>query len=156
VTEYTTSDDLCRSVDEFVFHQPHWEVELSNGEIIYQDDNRPGVAEPSAWVRLKNYCTANHLHITQFWLQFRSNRIVIGPANADGYYFVKSVFAIWGDNETIHAYVVGVLMDGKIQGARFKVPEFTLMEHIDREPDFDSPTLIARQLTTGGFAPIME
>jgi hypothetical protein len=135
-------------VDDFVFHQPHWVAELSNGETIYQDDNRPGVAEPSAWIRLKTYCTANHLHIARFWLQFRSNRVTIEPDNADGFYFVKSAFAVWGDNETIHAYVVGVLIEGRIKGIRLTVPEFTLIEHIDREPDFDSPLLIARQLTT--------
>jgi hypothetical protein len=144
-------------VDDFVFHKPHWQVNLSNGETIYQDDDRPGVSEPSAWIRLKNYCTANHLHITGFWLRFRSHILSLGGFEyADGYYFVKSVFAVWGDNETIDAYVVGVLIDGRIKGVRLKVPDFTLIEMIDREPDFDSPTLIARQLTADDFAPIME
>lgn len=156
MTESTTSDDLCRVVDEFIFHQTHWGVELSNGETIYQDDDRPGVSEPSAWIRLKTYCTANHLHIVNFWLQFRSHRQMIGPSNADGYYFVKSVYAIWGDEETVHAYVVGVLIDGRIRGVRLKLPELMPIEDIDRTPDYDSPLLICRKLTSGDFPPIME
>ncbi len=140
-------DTVCRTDDEFVQHKPRWVVVLSNGETIYQDDDRPGMAEPSAWLRLGKYCRDRDLHISELWMQFQTNRFMVGPPDADGYYFVRTASAVWGDEETIHGYIAGVLLDGKIRGYHWIIPAFIPLEIIEREPDFNSPLLIARQLT---------
>lgn len=139
---------VCTVDDEFVRDSMRWVVVLSNGQTVYEDDDRPGLEEPSAWKRLKSYCQEEKVSIVEMWLQFRSNRVQVAPRGADGYFLVKSVFGVWGDRETFHAYMVGTLVDGKIQGSRWKVPELVSLESFERQPDYDSPSLICRQELT--------
>ncbi len=135
-TEFIESGDLvCKREDDFIRDSPRWTATLSNNEVIYMDDYRPGLEESSAWLRLQRYCRENKLHIVEFWLQFRSNRILVEPANADGYYFVKSAWAIWGTDPTSshHAFVAGALVDGKVRGAKWRLPELEQLERIERD-----------------------
>ena len=39
------------ALDDFILgkDKTFWYVKLSNGEIVYQDDERPGLKEPKAW-----------------------------------------------------------------------------------------------------------
>jgi hypothetical protein len=138
---------ICTIEDDFVRDKPRWVAVLSDKTTVYQDDDRPGLAEPSAWIRLKNHCQENLLHIVQFWLQFRSNRVAVGPFDADGYYFVKSAFGIWGEGVTYHSFVAGTLIDGEVVGAKWKVPELMPIQMISRRVELDSPTIIATKLT---------
>lgn len=124
---------ICKKEDDFVRDSPRWTAALSNGETVYMDDNRPGLEEPSAWLRLKKYCRDNNIYIVEFWLQFRSNRILVEPRNAEGYYFVKAAWGVWGDGITHHAFVAGAVVDGKIRGMKWKVPELEPLEYIERE-----------------------
>lgn len=135
---------VCTIDDEYVRDRMRWVVTLSNGQIVYEDDNRPGLEESSAWKRLKTYCNSHNLYIVEMWLQFRSNRVLIEPKNAAGYYLIKAAIGIWGDTETHHVYVAGALVNGKIQTNRWKVPELVLLEKGMREPDYHSPSLIFR------------
>jgi hypothetical protein len=120
-----------------------WVVRLNNDEIVYEDDGRAGEDPPSAWLRLGDYCRENKLHITQMWLQFRSARIEVQPANAKGYFFAKCVFAVWGDDQSYQAYVAGTLEeDGKIHTTRWRVPELLEMDRQIRDVDPENPSLI--------------
>src|SRR5688500_10269504 len=75
-----------------------WVAVLSNGETVYQDDDRPGIKPESAWIRLGNYVNNRGLHIVALSFQFRSHVISL-PENADGYYFAKGALAFWGGGE---------------------------------------------------------
>lgn len=133
---------VCTVDDEYVRDRVRWVAVLSNGETVYEDDDRPGLDEPSAWKRLKAYCQDQNVCIVQLWLQFRSNRVHVEPDNADGYFLVKSAFGVWGDAQTFHAYILGSLVDGKIETVKWKVPELVALEKQERVVDYNSPSLI--------------
>lgn len=139
---------VCTEDDLYVRDRVRWVAVLSDGTNVYQDDERPGVEEPSAWKRMKAYCEENSLNIVELWLQFRSNRVLVEPKDADGYFFVKSAGAVWGNPETHHAYVVGPLVDGKIYTTTWKIPELVAITHDIRAPDFESPSLILKKKLT--------
>src|ERR1044072_5951102 len=85
---------LCKNpYDEFIAEKLRWFVKLSNGEIIYQDDDRPGESEPKTWIRLKKYVEENDLSIISFHIQFISHIEEVAPPGAAGYYFVQAVDA---------------------------------------------------------------
>jgi hypothetical protein len=136
---------VCKVDDEFVRDNMRWVVRLNNNEVVYEDDGRPGEDPPSAWLRLGQYCRDNNLYITQMWLQFRSSRLEVKPANALGYFFAKSVFAVWGEDQSYEAYVAGTLgADGKVHTTRWRVPELIQMEQGTRDFEPDSPFLICK------------
>lgn len=135
---------ICTVDDEFIRDNMRWVVVLSNGKTVYQDDNRPGLEEPSAWIRLRNYCKSKNVFITEMWLQFRSNRILIEPKNAAGYFFVKSAWGVWGDDVTYQAYVMGVVVGNEIRTTTWKIPELEPVQTDTRPLDSDSLCLILR------------
>lgn len=134
--------DVCKTDDEYVREIPRWVVELSNGELIYADDNRPGVSEPSAWLRLKNYVKFNSLSIVGMRLQFRSN-IVWLPSNQKGYFFCKCSFGVMGVGEPAESYdgFLAGYVDDKLYVKKYKIPELELIEEGVREI-IEAPTLI--------------
>lgn len=146
-----TDPFVCRGEDDYTAElqtdrgQALWQAELSSGEVVTMDDQRPGVDEPSAWVRLGHYCRRNGLHVRRLWLKFRSNvaRDIL-PADADGYFFCKSVVGMMNSTETYHFYLVGCLRDGELVVQRWQVPELVRIEQERRAVDYDSPCLIAR------------
>lgn len=138
------STQVCTVDDAYVRDRMRWVVVLSNGETVYEDDGRPGLEEPSAWKRLKTYCCEKKIYIVEMWLQFRSNRVMVEPRNADGYFLTKSAFGVWGNKETFHAYVAGVLVDGFVKTVKWKIPELVALENQVREADPDSPMLISK------------
>lgn len=142
---------LTKEDDEFVRDRLRWVVQLNNGEMIYEDDGRPGIEPTSAWVRLKAYCTANGLHITSMWLQFRSNRVSIGE-DAPGYFFSKMAFGVWGEAESYQGYIAGVYDGvGNVTIQRYRVPGLELMgEPETREISADAPTIIIRGVDKDG------
>ena len=101
---------------------PAWIVELSNGETIYQDDDRPGAEPPSAWKRLKLYCEKNDLHITNMKIKNRSNAHDIGQ-NHEGYFFCKGVGALLYGSETQHSFIIGTLDNNKLTARKWNLPE---------------------------------
>ena len=101
--------------------QTIWIVKLSNGETVFQDDDRQGLAEPSAWTRLQAYCEINNLHIVDFTIRFRTNKISL-PSNKDGYFFCKGALSQWGAQKTEKQYVVGYVEDGIVHITKYYVP----------------------------------
>lgn len=130
---------VCKEEDDYVRERPRWVAELSNGETIYQDDDRPGVVLPGAWLRLKDYLQENHLSIRQLWLQFRTNRIQIGEPNAAGYLLARMAFGIMssdGEMEQFDGLVVGVYIEKSddIWAYTFKLPELSLVHFPEKRP----------------------
>lgn len=144
---------LCTTDDIYVRDRVRWVVLLSNGQMVYQDDDRPGIVEPSAWKRLRNYCIDNEdVYIVKMWVQFRSNRILVEPEGekAGGYFFCKSALGILGLGEsedyTYHAYTVGAIdaTSGILTTTTWKVPELIPLETQTRDIDEDSPMVILK------------
>jgi hypothetical protein len=121
-----SNDSVCKVTDD---HVPtlRWVVQLDNGETIYQDDGRPGMDPPSAWIRLGNYVRNNGFKIVGLLFQFRSHNVHIEP-NAEGYYFAKGAIGYAGAPETFQQFVAGFLKEGIIYKTWFQVPELIVSQ----------------------------
>lgn len=98
--------DFCTDKnDPFLEEKTYWVITLSDGTVIYQDDNKPNIEESSAWIRLGHYIRATNLYIVKFHLQFRDH-IVRFPSNKIGYYFSHGALGAIGV-PTVHFAVVG-------------------------------------------------
>ncbi len=117
--------------DAFNKRDAIWIVKLSNGEYIYQDDNRPGIQPNSAWVRLKQYCEKNNLKIVSFDIEFRSNKIEF-PRNADGYFFSRAIGAWLGESSN-EQFAVGVIDKNQVHIQYFQIPELYLIREDKRD-----------------------
>lgn len=142
----TVSKSLDQYVNQYGDSNPAWVVELSNGETIYQDDERPGLEPSSAWKRLGEYCKNNDLHIQNMKIKNRSNAHEIG-AGHDGYFFCKSAGAFMFGDETIHSFIVGTLNDGKLRVRKWAMPDMSPDRFEERDPFANPECLIAKEGT---------
>lgn len=118
--------------DEFLEDKTIWIVELNNGEIVYQDDDRPGIEPPNAWIRLGHYVKEHNLRIVNMKINFRSNNFVL-PSDAGGYYFAKGCGRAWGTKKTMQFYIVGVRVGDSIRCQWLRVPELIPFEYIEKD-----------------------
>ena len=133
-------DSVCTKPDQFTFDQEYgsgvatWRVELTNGEVVIQDDHRLGASPPQAWLRLRAYLARHQVGIRRMWLQFRSNeQRDILPANAEGYFFCKQCIGFVQGKKTYHSYILGALQNGKLMVHRWQVPELICAERYERD-----------------------
>ena len=138
------SKQLDQYANQYGDVNPAWIVELSNGETIYQDDDRPGAEPPSAWKRLKLYCEKNDLHITNMKIKNRSNAHDIGQ-NHEGYFFCKSAGAFMFGDETIHSFIVGTFDEGKLKVRKWVMPEMSPDRIEERDPTTNPECLITKK-----------
>ena len=116
-------------IQELMDTQTRWIADQSNGERVYQDDDRPGVEINSAWIRLGQYVKANNLAITHMRLQFRSHFINVnnGPTDkVEGFFFSKSALGSPGMARTVDYYIAGTLRNGILETRRWQIPELEL------------------------------
>lgn len=136
---------ICTKEDGYIFElfefNPRWIVELSNGETVYQDDDRPGETPNSAWIRLGSYVKEKSLRIEKMRLQFRSNIKYVNDKPVDGFFFCKSALGAPGMN-TISYYVAGFLRNGILETKRWQVPELELEETEHRKVEDAGECLI--------------
>ncbi len=121
--ENATFSLLTFEPDEFIRNSDttRWTIGLSDGRFVTQDDDRPGAEPASTWLRLKEFLAIYpDLRVVDFHIDFRDHRVSL-PANADGYYFAKSVRATYG--VSAEHYTVGYLTDGIWSIVWYKVPE---------------------------------
>ena len=124
---------VCTIKDDFLEHKTIWEVLLDNGLTVFQDDDRIGEEEPSAWIRLKKYVEENKLNIQQMRLRFRDNVVSIGK-NTTGFYFAKGCGKDSTQEDTNHFYIVGYLEDSNIfQCLWYKIPELILFDSCTKD-----------------------
>lgn len=139
---------LCFAEDDFILEKLRWFVSLSNGQTVYQDDNRPGEDPPQAWLRLAEYCLKNNLHIINFYIQFCSHIEEAAPANALAYYYIQGVEAFASVKRTFRYYVVGaILLDNPniLRCNRWLVPEILPLEYEERPVPEGDQCLIWRK-----------
>lgn len=123
---------LCTKRDEFIWDKPVWVAELSNGIEVWQDDDRPGCWEPSAWIRLGRYLAECEEYIVKFHLRFRSHNIQI--QQSDYYYYTKGLLGSTSFKQPKHFSCVGHLGDDDIFDVIwYKLPEL-LPERITYRP----------------------
>jgi len=116
------SKEIDQYVNQYGDQNPIWVVTLSNGETIYQDDDRPGVEPSSAWIRLKSYCEENDLHITSMKIKNRSHVVEV-DSDCDGYFFCKGAGGFMFGDMTYLSFSIGTLQDGELKVRRWSLPE---------------------------------
>lgn len=118
---------IATVLDSFILDKDKtfWRVELSDGTMVFQDDNRPDYEEPIAWYRLKAYCEERSLFVRQMWLTFRSHTEYIGESDT-GFFFSFGLLAY--PNYTEHRYVCGPIINNEIHATIWKVPELLKVE----------------------------
>ena len=121
-----------------------WVATLSDGSVVYQDDERDGVDPKSAWERLGIHCGETGIHVVDMYIQNGTNKVEIGK-NHDGYYFCKGAGGFLYGGLTHHSYVCGVLKGGVLLVTAYNVPELTIQFEETRAVDKNSICLIARQ-----------
>jgi hypothetical protein len=133
------SDAVCTLEDEYTRQQwltrVRWFARLSSGVVVIGDDDRPGLEQPSAWLRLRDHVTRHGLAVEEVWLQFRDEPPVRLPARAGGYFFRRSVGAFLNAAVSFDFYLVGYLQGRQVVVHRIKVPEMILVETEARDPD---------------------
>jgi hypothetical protein len=102
---------LCTNKnDPFLEEKTIWVAELSDGTKIYQDDDRKGLEEHSAWIRLGDYLRHiyvcdTQLTIRRIQLMFRDHIINL-PINKLAYFFSKGMVGVLSGKST-RFFVVG-------------------------------------------------
>ena len=129
--EYIASSEygLCLEDCEYLEDKSIWIATLSNGLVVYQDDDKSG-KERVAWKRLARYCSENEVKIIGLCLKFRSNVIVVKtPDEIDGFYFAYGAQREFDEDITRAYYVVGYSLEGNITYTWYTIPE--LLKHKD-------------------------
>lgn len=125
-------DNLCRQKDDFFDNKWYWEVTLNNGEVIYQDDYRPGCLDQEhKWLTLKQYCYTNNLFITDYWLKYRDHHKVIFTHKepVDGAFFAFGIGKdFFFDMEAINMAIAGMVVSETIYTVCYLVPALELIE----------------------------
>lgn len=126
---------ICKSIDEYLLDKDSaiYIVELSNNEVVYEDENRYG-PDDKAWLRLQKYCTENKLSVNKVWIKFRSHKELVFENNSDGVFFRRKILGNPLDNNR-HYYVFGLVNSSKatIHTWHWKVPEVIMEEEDDRD-----------------------
>ena len=117
-----------------------WIAKLSDGRRVFQDDDRPGLEEISAWLRLKAYIDNNELNIDNITLQFRSHMVSVNNEPVDGFFFRKAALGVWGSDRSFNLYNFGTLKNNKLYVTKWYVPELEVYgtEEREIEPHLDS------------------
>ena len=132
---------VCKAIDEYIEDKDVaiWMVDLSNGERIYEDDERDG-PEDKAWLRLKKYCEENFLKITTVWIKFRSHTEKVMDNTGKGVFFRRGVLGSLAG--TTKYYLFGLVDTTGIHVWHWRVPELLLEEEDDRAIENCEATII--------------
>jgi hypothetical protein len=127
-----------------------WQVQLNSGEMVFEDDDRPGHV-PSSWERLCLHCAETGEYPVNMWIRFRDHVEPVG-SDKDGYYLFKSLLHSPGWAKPNYYYIAGFLEDGVIKCTKWKLPEIIADETFDRAVEsggvtnvFGLPALIRRR-----------
>lgn len=130
-----SAQEITSSLDSFIIDKdmPYWVITLDDGTTVYEDDNRPGLSEQSAWKRLKRHCEEHARSIHSVRLVFRSNNILIDTRDWDGVFFIKSLLGQIRLNKSgkpmpirrfpnRQYYNIGRLSDGILTVSKYELP----------------------------------
>jgi hypothetical protein len=111
------------------YRKPVWIANLSNGEVLYQEDYN-GEDEPIAWLRLKKKIESEGLKIENFGLKYCDNEVWLGPA--EGYYFTNGA-AAYMHGPTFYLKNIGKIENNKLKVRTYRCPELLLVDEDERE-----------------------
>lgn len=150
---------ICTEYDSFLKQKDKtvWIVELEHeigqGDcIVYQDDDRPGLDEPKAWLRLKQFLKEDlEFAVKRYGVMFRDHiewlpieyPYAFDIPNRGGIYFSYGFSGDMFDAHTANYYVLGVVEGDNIHKYWYRVPELILYDETwDKIPPSDDPRLI--------------
>lgn len=122
----STYDDW---IHERIEERSFWIVHLSNGEILYQDDER---YEEPAILRLKEYVESNNLSIIKIFIRFRSHWELAYEGISDGIYFRRSIKGGIFSEKNEHSLIIGHVQGNKAYCKKWIVPEIICCEEETR------------------------
>jgi hypothetical protein len=130
--------NVCLAEDDYTrsrfFTHPRWKATLSDGSAVIADDDRPELAEPSAWLRLGEYLRANGLGVVDLEISFRSHVEKPVPAGAAGYFFRTGLVG-WFGGASEGFFLVGHLNEqGMVVAQRWSTPALLHQETEERDP----------------------
>jgi hypothetical protein len=129
---------LCKKIDDFIRYKTIWVANLSNGETIYQDDNREGESEPIAWFRLRSYLKKNPpLYILSLLIQFCDHVEQACEVSEEGYYYSQGAYNLIGDT-THYFYILGSLHGDTVHATRWDIPSLIPINKESRKVSPDS------------------
>jgi len=132
IKKITYKTGLCYTSEWLDQHDiPGWQVELNTGQMVYEDDHRPGFV-PSAWERLCYHCEHTGDYIKNMWIRFRDHVECVG-SDEDGFFLYKEIRANPGWDKEVFLYIAGVLEGETIRCKKWKLPEILVDEVEDRE-----------------------
>lgn len=123
-----------------------WIAHLSNGQVVYQDDERYG-DDDRAWLRLMKYCSKNKVFVKSVYIKFRSHTEKAVENDGDGIFYRRKALGSPVD-KTRHYYLFGVCKDGKIEVHHWLVPEVILEESDIRDIEGCEDTIIWNKKST--------
>lgn len=143
--------EVSLKVDPFVAvyadSNPFWTIELTNGQTIYQDDDRPGL-EKSAWLRARKYIYDNKLEISKVKFRFAGYEHIVYDTEKDltycGFYFAKGLSALLSaeNSREWKFYVAGkvhlVESEPVISVERYEIPMLEKRDCMERKVDDES------------------
>lgn len=136
---------ISKTVDAYIAvyadKNPFWTINLTNGEQIYQDDDRPGLMTASAWKRAKVHIYDNDLEIDNVTFRFAGYQYVVYDTKKDttydGIYFSRGKVGLLADtnSNTIDVYVAGKVHGDQMSVIKYEVPFLREYENYERIVD---------------------
>ena len=133
---------VCFKIDDYIEDRDRaiWIAKLSNGETVYQDEDRYGPSD-YAWFRLRNYCKSKKIKIDSIVIKFRSHTEKIIDNDGEGVFFRNKALAGFS-NPTHFYFLFGVIKDGIIKVDHWMVPELIFEETDERPVDGHEESII--------------
>lgn len=127
--------------EDYSLSHAYWYMRLSNGEIIYQDDDNPNKNEKYTWLALKKYISLNKLRIKHVVFKFRSNEVHFEIKDSVNWiYFSKGIGKEWTASNQDRFFVIGwQTTPTMIERFWYKIPE--LIEHKTKAEELSSSNL---------------
>ncbi len=103
------------------------------GYIQISDGSSHLLYSENPWENIWNYCQEKTCYITKFIMGFRSHKeTIFESSDEDGFFFVKSVLANFGDTRSHQRYIVGKVYNTNIICQKWGSPEIQLIEEEEK------------------------
>ena len=96
---------------------------LSNNSVVMQTDRK-------SWLDLKRYLSENpHISIRQLYLRKGTSIFMVGPTDADGYFFAYKAFTVIGTDRILDCVSAGFVKDNLVYKRILPIVEFKVWKN---------------------------